>query len=107
MVKKLLKEIKNRDNNYNRALRVSRMNREPLHIEPKQYGTDNAKWVRELRRLKMRERRKPQRVEELRTSQARKTPMFKQIQRRPSKKRQQDRARQFIYGLRVARDRNA
>lgn len=57
---RLTREVRNRDNNYNQALRLSRELREPLQLPNIARGTNYATWRREVRRLQMRARRTPQ-----------------------------------------------
>lgn len=59
---RLTREVRNRDNNYNQALRLSRQLREPLQLPNNTRGTNYAMWRREVRRLQMRQRRNPQRA---------------------------------------------
>jgi len=61
------RDIKNRKNNYNRALRVARELREELSLPNRLSGSSNQDWKRELRRLRMRGRRgQEQRATQLR-----------------------------------------
>lgn len=53
------RNIRNRDNNFNRALRLSRELRIPLSVPAATSGTDVSLWRREVRRIRMRNRRNP------------------------------------------------
>ena len=53
------RNIRNRDNNFNRALRLSRELRIPLNYPAATNGTDVALWRREVRRIRMANRRNP------------------------------------------------
>jgi len=74
--KKLQKNIKTRERNFNRALKVSRINKEPLRHQAVLRGTDNKFWVRELRRLRMRGRRNPNKIKRIMEERA-KVPSFR------------------------------
>jgi len=58
-IKKLDKQIKNRNNNYNVAIQLARDYREPLIIPNRLTGTNYATWRREVKRLRMRIKRRP------------------------------------------------
>lgn len=99
------RNIRNRTNNYNRALRVSRENREPLQLLNILTGTSNEQWVRELRRLRMRARRNPIAVQAIVEQRRRVAPILQQIVapvvlRTPEQRRQQERANLFQQELR-------
>ena len=53
------RNIRNRDNNFNRALRLSRELRIPLNYPAATSGTDVTLWRREVRRIRMASRRNP------------------------------------------------
>ena len=95
-INKYNRNIKNRQNNYNRALRISREIREPLQLLPITRGTDNAQWVRELRRLRMRARRAPARIQAI---QNQRQTILRDVQQRP----QRQRARQFQQDIQQTR----
>ena len=79
-----MRNIRNRTNNYNRALRVARELRENLSIPNRLNGSSNEDWIRELRRLRMRGRRGQQAQ-----------PILRAIAQPPEQRRQQQRARQL------------
>jgi hypothetical protein len=97
------KNMRNRNNNYNRALRVSREIREPLQLSPITRGTDNEQWVRELRRLRMRARRAPARIQAIQAQRQAVVPILRAVQQRPARQRQQERNRLFQQGIVNAR----
>ena len=96
-VRNYQRNIRNRNNTYNRALRISRENREPLARVAIQQGTDYAFWQREVRRLQMRARRNPLGIQAVQEARARVAPILQEV-RRPDnlqQRRQQRRARQI------------
>lgn len=96
-VRNYQRNIRNRNNTYNRALRISRENREPLARVAIQQGTDYAYWQREVRRLQMRARRNPLGIQAVQQARARVAPILQEV-RRPDnlqQRRQQRRARQI------------
>jgi hypothetical protein len=56
-IKTYEKNIKNRAKNYNRAIELSKLLQEPLQRDTNPYGSSNEDWIREVRRLRMRDRR--------------------------------------------------
>ena len=52
-VKLYKKDIKNRRNNYNRTLQVSKKFNQPLRIPNRLSGTSNKTWIKEVRRIRM------------------------------------------------------
>jgi hypothetical protein len=95
----LQREVRNRNNNYNRALRISRELREPLQTTNVLRGTDNALWKREIRRMRMRARRAPARVQAIQAV----TPILRAVQQIPERRRQQQRARILIQEIHTNR----
>lgn len=59
---RLRRNIRNRLNNYNRAIQISNEIDEPLQRPLLLTGSSNEEWVREVRRLRMRARRNPARI---------------------------------------------
>lgn len=68
-VKELAKEIKNRNNNYNRVINYADKYNLKINYKRTPRKTNNALWVRELRRLRMITRRKPQIIADLKSKQ--------------------------------------
>jgi len=98
------RNIRNRNNNYDRALRVSREIREPLRIPNRRTGTTNAIWIRELRRLRMRARRAPARIQAIQAQRQVVAPILRAVAQRPARVRQQARAQQLQQGIQQARE---
>lgn len=96
------REIRYRDRNYNRALRVSREIQEPLSIPNALSGTNRATWIRELRRLRMRGRRNPIRVQNI--QQARQ--QLRAVQQPDILRRQRQQRRARIIGEELNERRN-
>ena len=82
------RNIRNRNNTYNRALRISRENREPLARVAIQQGTDYAYWQREVRRLQMRARRNPLGIQAVQQARARVAPILQEVIQRPIRRQQ-------------------
>ena len=61
-VTKLQRNIKNRKNNFERAVRLSDESRVPLKIPKVIHGTSNENWKKEVRRIQMRVRRAENKV---------------------------------------------
>lgn len=61
-VVRLQRNVRNRLNNYNRAIQISNENDEPLQRGRRLTGSSNEDWIREVRRLRMRARRDPARI---------------------------------------------
>lgn len=100
-VRNYQREIRYRNTNYNRALRISRENQEPLRIPNALSGTNRATWIREVRRLRMRARRNPIGVQQVQQARQRLAPIIQgNILQRV---RQQRRARVLRDDIRLSR----
>ena len=59
-IKVYKRNLDNRNNNYTRALKISRENMQPLRDNQTRFGSSNVYWEKEVRRLRQRvKRRKP------------------------------------------------
>ena len=59
-IKVYKRNLDNRNNNYTRALKISRENMQPLRDNQTRFGSSNVYWKKEVRRLRQRvKRRKP------------------------------------------------
>lgn len=104
-VRNYQRNIRNRNNTYNRALRISRENREPLARVAIQQGTDYAYWQREVRRLQMRARRNPLGIQAVQQARAQVAPILQEV-RQPDnlqRQRQQRRTRQIRDNIALSR----
>lgn len=64
-IKSYEKNIKNRAKNYNRAIELSKLLQEPLQRDTNPYGSSNEDWIKEVRRLRMRNRRSNSKIDKL------------------------------------------
>lgn len=90
------REIRYRNANYNRALRISRENREPLRIPNILNGTNRATWIREVRRLRMRARRNPLNIQRIQEARERVVPILEQVRQPDNLQRQRQQRRERI-----------
>ena len=102
-IKTYLKNIKNRDRRYNMALRISRINREPLKKLAILSGTDYAHWNREVRRLQMRARRNPEAIQKIQEARNAVAPILAQVRKTDNLQRQRQQKRSRLIKAQLQR----